>query len=104
MSRVSPLARRTDPETSKAAADAAAHAATDRERALLAHYEHREHGLSDFELAEIIGRQQTSAGSRRCDLMKPSRGHVPEPWVDVYYGSNGKPITTTSPSGSRCRV
>lgn len=60
-------ARRTDPDTShEAAARASAHAEGDRRRvlALLA-----EHGpLSDFDLARLTGRKQTSVGVRRGEL------------------------------------
>jgi hypothetical protein len=65
---ISPNARRSDPDTSHAAADrhpALRH--NDRHAALLAHYEHQA-GLTDFELADIMGRQQTSAGKRRGEL------------------------------------
>ena len=103
--RISPLARLTDPETShQAAADAAAHSATDREMALIAHYRHRELGLTDFELAELIYRQPTSAGGRRCDLMKPSRKHVPEPWVEAHVTVSGAKVKRPTPSGSAAQV
>lgn len=61
-------ARRSDPETSHQAADR--HPAlrqTDRRAALLAHAAYPA-GLTDFELADIMGRQQTSAGKRRGEL------------------------------------
>jgi hypothetical protein len=63
-----PGSRRSDPDTSHAAADrhpALRH--NDRRAALLAHDEHPG-GLTDFELADIMGRQQTSAGKRRGEL------------------------------------
>lgn len=66
---LAPTARRTDPATSHQAADrAAGHAQADRERvlALLA-----ERGpLTDFELAALTGRKQTSIGVRRGELVK----------------------------------
>lgn len=58
-------ARRTDPETSVEAA--LANRNTDRARAYHALREHPA-GLTDFELAEVMGRQQTSAGKRRGEL------------------------------------
>ena len=64
-----PRARRFDHDTSQAAADAIApRVNTDRERVLLAHADHPT-GLDDFRLAELVGRQQTSAGKRRGELV-----------------------------------
>ena len=61
-----PLAsRKKDPATSREAASINHHAA--RVAALLAHADNPD-GLTDFELASIIGRQQTSAGKRRGEL------------------------------------
>jgi hypothetical protein len=63
-----PGSRRTDPETSHQAADR--HPAlrrTDRRDALIAHADHPA-GLTDYELADLIGRQQNSAGKRRGEL------------------------------------
>jgi hypothetical protein len=63
-----PLARRTDPETSHGAADRMAPLArADRVKVLLAHYG-RPCGLTDFELAASLERQQTSVGKRRGEL------------------------------------
>lgn len=62
------MARPTDPDTSwAAAADALVNADTDRARVLEMHRAHPE-GLTDFELAELMGRQQTSVGKRRGEL------------------------------------
>lgn len=62
------MARSTDPDTSwAAAADALVNADTDRARVLEMHRAHPE-GLTDFELAELMGRQQTSVGKRRGEL------------------------------------
>jgi hypothetical protein len=55
-------ARNTDPDTSHEAA--LANRNTDRARALKAHPA----GLTDYELAEVIDRQQNSAGKRRGEL------------------------------------
>lgn len=65
-----PTARASDPETSHtAAARASVRAATDRALVLRIHQQWTA-GLTDFELAEIAGRQQTSLGVRRGDLRK----------------------------------
>ena len=65
---IGPGARITDAVTSHQAADRnlllRRH---DRVECLLAHY-HNPRGLTDFELADIVGRQQTSAGKRRGEL------------------------------------
>ena len=61
-------ARNTDPETSHLAAARNPHSRTiDREKVLAAHADNPD-GLTDFELAEIVDRQQTSAGKRRGEL------------------------------------
>lgn len=66
--RGEPVARRTDPETSHAAAARIKPiAGTDRERVLRAHARCPE-GLSDYELADILERQQNSVGKRRTEL------------------------------------
>lgn len=59
-------ARHTDPDTSHQAAKA------DRRTDLqLVHDTLAEHGpLTDFELADICGREQTSLGSRRAQLLR----------------------------------
>ena len=62
-------ARSTDPHTSHLAAEAhrGLLGAHDRLITLLAHAQHPD-GLTDFELAAILGRQQTSVGVRRGEL------------------------------------
>ena len=61
-------ARATDPDTSWTAALARLSGkATDRRTALHAHANARD-GLTDFELACLMERQQTSAGKRRGEL------------------------------------
>ena len=63
-----PGARATDPNTSHEAADRVRpRAATDRGRVLLVHAKYLS-GLTDFELAERMDRQQTSVGKRRGEL------------------------------------
>lgn len=63
-----PGARRTDPVTSHQAADRHPLLRTeDRRQALLALAGHPD-GLTDFELGDLIDRQQTSAGKRRGEL------------------------------------
>ncbi len=63
--------RATDPDTSHSAA--APDRAIDRERALKALRQAGDNGLTDFELGELIGRQQTSAGKRRGELRDAGR-------------------------------
>lgn len=63
-----PTYRLDDPDTSQEAGKMVPEVrVTDRQRALLAHQAHPD-GLTDFELAELMGRQQTSAGKRRGEL------------------------------------
>jgi hypothetical protein len=65
---IGPGARLTDPETSHLAADRSkALTAADRRMVLMVHANHPL-GLTDFELADITGRQQTSVGKRRGEL------------------------------------
>lgn len=62
-------ARYGDPETSHIAAEMAkTKAPTDRDRALRELKAAGENGLTDFELADRMDRQQTSAGKRRQEL------------------------------------
>jgi hypothetical protein len=61
-------ARKSDPDTSwLAALRNPGGKATDRVHALALHYANP-HGLTDFELGDKMGRQQTSAGKRRGEL------------------------------------
>lgn len=63
-----PGARNTDPQTSHDAADRQPSARErDRDRVYRVLGEHP-YGLTDFEIATLIGRQQTSAGKRRGEL------------------------------------
>jgi hypothetical protein len=64
----SPTSRMADPDTAREAGNRnPSLRANDRRAALLAHAKHQI-GLTDFELADIMGRQQTSAGKRRGEL------------------------------------
>lgn len=66
-----PSARQTDPATSWDAARMAKRgAARLRDRCLKALRDAGESGLTDFELADKVGSQQTSAGKRRGELEK----------------------------------
>lgn len=60
--------RATDPATSMNAAKHAGQRITRTRRACLNAHADRPSGLTDFELAELTGLQQTSAGKRRLDL------------------------------------
>ncbi len=63
-----PGARRSDPDTSHAAADRPSLGLRlDRQLVLATHYAHPG-GLTDFELASHLSRQQTSVGKRRGEL------------------------------------
>lgn len=86
-----PGSRHSDPWTSHEAASLYRKGRlTDRVRVLLAH-SHRPDGLTDFELAEIVSRQQTSAGKRRLELMDRQLIQQTETW-------------RLSPSGTRSIV
>lgn len=64
-----PTARRTDPDTSRAAAALAEpRAGTNRAKALAALRSAGQGGLTDFELADATGVAQTSIGVRRKEL------------------------------------
>lgn len=85
-----PRARRFDPETSLEAAQVAARSATTVRSECLAVLA-RHDGLTDFELAELVGRQQTSAGKRRGELVELGL---------VEWSGEFRP----APSGCRARV
>jgi len=66
---VRPVARASDPSTSwQAARDAAANAGNNRARVLRALLDVWPQGLTDYELAALVGLQQNSAGKRRGEL------------------------------------
>jgi hypothetical protein len=65
------MVRATDPATSRDAARLAKlTAGTVRTKCLLALADAGERGLTDFELGAAVGRQQTSAGKRRGELVE----------------------------------
>lgn len=67
----SPVARRSDPETSHQAAErASSGASTNRALALEALRKAGRAGLTDFELASLTGIAQTSIGVRRGELVR----------------------------------
>lgn len=69
------MVRKSDPDTSAmAAVDAAKAASRGRVIALRALQDHWLNGLTDFELAEVTGWQQTSIGKRRGECV--SQGWV----------------------------
>ncbi len=88
-----PMARKADPETSqRAGALHPVRRGTDRGRVLLAHAQYPT-GMTDFELADVLGLQQTSAGKRRLELQRA----IP-PYVKATY------IVRSAPSGSPATV
>lgn len=89
-------ARATDDVTSvMAAEEAGKNIAYTRMLALRFHYEHSD-GLTDFELAELSGYQQTSIGKRRGDLMNSK--YFPIPLIEK------TDETRPAPSGRAARV
>lgn len=87
-----PTARVSDPQTSHLAAEVAGRSAdTVRARCLIALQQAGDLGLTDFELADRVCRQQTSAGKRRGELVKAG--------LVEFAG-----ITRPAPSGTAARV
>jgi hypothetical protein len=74
------MARRTDPYTSHDAARMARQTARTVRAAVLEALRAHPDGLTDYELAELVGRQQNSAGKRRGELVQMglviSTGHT----------------------------
>lgn len=60
--------RRTDPDTSRTAAERARPRRDTDRLAVLRVHQANPSGLTDFELAALLGRQQTSVGKRRGEL------------------------------------
>lgn len=91
-----PMARRSDPDTSRDASVIALFDAPNlRERCLEAF---RARGpMTDHELAAAVGRQQTSVGVRRKELERVGL-------VELVYGVDGKPARRLTPSGATAQV
>jgi hypothetical protein len=84
-----PVARNIDPQTCRTAAEHAARkAGTNRALALRCLAAAGAHGLTDFELAERTGTQQTSIGKRRGELVR--EGYV-EATTDTRPAPSGSP-------------
>ena len=82
--------RASDPDTSRAAAlRSPSVRGHDRKVVLAAFFSYPE-GLTDFELAEIVGRQQTSAGKRRGELR--DEGFIEDSGLRRYAPSGSKAI------------
>lgn len=64
------MSRRSDPATSHGAAVVALHGAPNLRLRCLQALQATEQGLTDFELAAVVGRQQTSVGKRRLELQR----------------------------------
>ena len=93
-----PNARNSDPETShEAAHDAKFHASHHRRLALF--WLHKRGSLTDFELAELTGLQQTSIGKRRGECMKAT-----PKLVEVLRDAHGQKVKRPAPSGSNACV
>lgn len=87
--------RNTDPETSRLAADKAAKFASKGRVDVLRHL--MTGAKTDFELADLIGRPQSSCGKRRGELR--DRGYV-----EVALDGRGEEARRPSPSGSPALV
>lgn len=93
----SPTARRTDPATShEAAVIAIRNAANNRVRAYDALIAAGPEGLTDFELADVTGVQQTSVGKRR--------GELRDAGLVVALVRDGGSVRRPSPTGSPAQV
>jgi hypothetical protein len=91
------MVRTNDQSTSRAAAAQALRSAdTDRARVYDVLRQHPA-GLTDFEIADLLGRQQTSLGKRRLDLQR--LGLVVKATDDA-----GREIKRPAPSGSLALV
>jgi hypothetical protein len=91
-----PLARRTDPVTSHEAAHRASfRASAHRVMAMEALFKHG--SLTDFELADVTGLQQTSIGKRRKDCQDAG-------FIDRLKDKEGLTVKRKTPSGSNAIV
>ncbi len=89
-----PVARHTDPETSHAAADDARRTCGAGRRIVLKYL--TVEPMTDFELADRTGWQQTSIGKRRGECVQAG-------WVAVVWADGAK-LTRPAPSGSAALV
>jgi DNA-binding MarR family transcriptional regulator len=91
-----PVARRTDPVTSHEAAHKASFSASaHRVMAMEALLKHG--SLTDFELADVTGLQQTSVGKRRKDCQDAG-------FIDRLKDQDGLTVKRKTPSGSNAIV
>lgn len=91
-----PLARNSDPSTSfEAARDASFKASAHRVKALQALFDFGP--MTDFELADATGLQQTSIGKRRKDCQDAG-------FVDIFTDKDGVKVKRLAPSGSNALV
>lgn len=92
-----PGVRPTDPETSHLAARRTPYLrGADRVRCLIAHSMNPA-GLTDYELAEIVNRQQNSAGKRRTELRDDGL-------VEPVLLPDGTFLKRKGPTGALCMV
>lgn len=88
-----PTARKSDPSTSHAAARSVKKVApTHRDLALKTLRKAGRKGLTDFELADVVGVRQTSIGVRRGELASLGL-------VEKVTDRNGSVVTRPAPSG-----
>ena len=93
-----PTWRATDPSTSRdAALGATANAATHRQRAAQALLSAGRDGLTDFELADLLGIAQTSIGKRRGELVNAGV-------VTALLDRTGRQVRRPAPSGAAAGV
>jgi hypothetical protein len=92
------MARTSDPDTAHGAAVIALHgAATNRQLALHHHATTMFDGLTDFELADLTGIQQTSIGKRRGELVAVG-------YIERARDEAGCGATRPSPTGTPAAV
>lgn len=82
--------RASDPDTSRAAANKMPVLRGHDRKVVLASFYTYPEGLTDFELADIVGRQQTSAGKRRGELR--DEGFIEDSGLRRYAPSGSKAI------------
>lgn len=92
------MVRSTDPDTSQGAAVIALHhAADDRQRALDELAAVYPGGLTDFDLARLTNRKQTSIGKRRGELVAAG-------WAERARADDGTTLQGTSDTGAPCAL